>query len=735
MSIFNNKIYLITTLWAYPFGGGEEFMFDTMKYANDLKMKVIWISFSNNLNEKFTEFKMEKKNYGWTINIPGGFNIDVLQEWIKLIKPDIIHHQGNMRYDFFLASKKLRIPFVSGFHFWTGGIDLNPITYNTNILANKEYHKISPELKLLLNENQCFLYTASFFTRECFKNVININIPDIIFPSSSVERYLIKNKEEQKYVSMINIHKFKGGQLFLDLLIRCPDINFLCVVTENGSSDSDNKIKSIIESRTNSLYLNRTDNPIEIYKKTKIMLCPSIVDETFCRVVNESMLNGIPVLTTHAGNIKYLVGNTTPIMSINDSSEWEKQIRTLLNDTEIYNTSSKLMIEQYKTHSEKVAIQQFTDVMKKALTKSKNNNIAILCPWCAQGLGIQSRNYYNILNKKFNVFIFSYKSYMNIETNDVEWIIENIYYSENIREKITDTEIINFCEKYNIGKFIIPETCWFRIFEIATLLKNIGVKCYGIPNIEIVRKDEIHKHNNFYQLLANNYLCYDIFKNKNFNIKYIGYSIENKNFKAKIFTNKIIKFLVIGGMNAFSRKNVLDICAAFKQAYAINNNIILTITIQKTNDLEHGLIEKLYEYKNKYGINIIEGNLSSEIINELYKEHHISIQVSKHEGLGLGFYESINLGTPVITLNTPPHNEIIKDNINGWLIKCHYKEMTDNKFALYSSAYFDINDLCEKIIKVSDEKIINNVIESLKKDYNVRLSYKKYINLLYNIMM
>ena len=60
--------------------------------------------------------------------------------------------------------------------------------------------------------------------------------------------------------------------------------------------------------------------------------------------------------------------------------------------------------------------------------------------------------------------------------------------------KVND-EIMNFVIKCNIGKCLIPETCWFRIFEIARLLNESNVKCYAIPNIEIVRKDELYKHN------------------------------------------------------------------------------------------------------------------------------------------------------------------------------------------------------------------------------------------------
>ena len=39
--------------------------------------------------------------------------------------------------------------------------------------------------------------------------------------------------------------------------------------------------------------------------------------------------------------------------------------------------------------------------------------------------------------------------------------------------------------------------------------------------------------------------------------------------------------------------------------------------------------------------------------------------MGSHEGLGLGFYESIYCGTPILTMNWTPNNELITDNINS----------------------------------------------------------------------
>ena len=357
----------------------------------------------------------------------------------------------------------------------------------------------------------------------------------------------------------------------------------------------------------------------------------------------------------------------------------------------------------------------------------------IYTPWCDQGLGVQSRNYYNILkNAGYNVYIFSLKPYiansaMELQKNPTEWIVDNIYYSPNDREHVKDVEVIDFVKKHNIGKCLIPETCWFRVFEIAKLLRDNFVKCYAIPNIEIVRKDEIVKHKYFYKILCNNELCKTIFnKHDIMTTDYVGYGIFNNDiiFKQKQNTEKL-NFLFIGGMNAFSRKHLLSICEGFVMAYSQNNNIHLTCTIQKTNALELEDKEKISKYLEHCGITFIQNHLEySDIIN-LYYETDISIQVSKHEGLGLGFYEALATGTPVISLDTPPHNEIIKDNINGWLIPCFYKDMTDNTNGFIQSAYFDPKILSDTMISIVNNKgQLDLLHETLKLDYDNRLSSK-----------
>ena len=749
VDIINNRTYVIVSKWAYPFGGGESFLFTTMEWAKKLNMNTYWLCFSEANNKPFKDLVVENHDCGKIIKIPGGFSKVSLTLWLKLLNPDFVHHQGHLRKEFFEPCQKLRIEFFSGFHFWTGAIILNQINKNINILENYSKHEPDGELEYLYNKKYCNLYTVTPFVSQCIKKITNIDIPDHIYSSSSTSSTKIYGMDitKNKFVTMINIHKLKGGEIFLYLIENCPNISFLGIKTEYFSEELDDKIKVAMDKHnklnngTQCMLLNRVNNPKVIYQQTQILLVPSLVDETFCRVVNEAMMNGIPVISTGQGNIKFLMANSGYIINADDKDKWENTLKALYNKPNILIKASEKTLEDYKNYSEKKAFMLFKQLVTKIILKSKENNIMIFTPWCDQGLGIQSRNYYNILkNSQYNASIFAIKPYnsdscIKLQKNPEEWVVENIYYSSKDREHVTDNEIINFIKKYNIGKCLIPETCWFRVFEIAKLLKEHDVKCYGIPNIEIVRKDEIFKHRFFHKLLCNNNLCKQIFNDYGItNTKYIGYGLSGNEveYNAKdLNVENNIKFLFIGGMNAFSRKHILEICEGFVIAYNKCKNISLTCTIQKTNLLEIETQNELKKYTNHPAINFIKTHMSYKEIIDLYHKNHISIQVSKHEGLGLGFYESLCTGTPIITLDTPPHNEIVKNDINGWTIPCYYKKMTDNKDPLFDSAYFKPDILADKIVNIAENNFLEKYGEMSQKliiDFTDRLHITQFKN-------
>ena len=99
-----------------------------------------------------------------------------------------------------------------------------------------------------------------------------------------------------------------------------------------------------------------------------------------------------------------------------------------------------------------------------------------------------------------------------------------------------------------------------------------------------------------------------------------------------------------------------------------------------------------------------------------------------HEGLGLGFYESIACGTPVLTIDTPPNNEIIVEGQNGWLINCEYDQLVDNNQAISKKATISIRSVKEKMLQIINGYSRKNSQEGTMRDYSNRFQINNYLD-------
>jgi glycosyltransferase involved in cell wall biosynthesis len=711
---------LIISKIGWPFGGGEDFLLDSMNFYDDIE--TYWISFCSIKQENHHDFKLKDR----MIYLQGGFNKATIVHWIKLIKPDFIHTQGHNVVDVLKIGMEYRIPVIIGFHFWLSLIDLHPKTFNSQILQNIEKHTKSA-LFDFLTENS-FPYVCSPFMNDVIRVVTDKEIPVVIPASSVVKKCDAPYKERgAKFVTQVNIHKLKGGEIFLRLLEACPDIPFMCVQTESFSEDLDLRIKGIMDQRENCVYMTHTQDIKSVYADTKVLLIPSIVDETFCRVCNEGILNDIPILSTGDGNIKYMLEHDDNFIldSNAPSEEWALKLRRLYDNAE---EMSDRISGYYATNSTAVGKSQLRTVIDRVLNRKKK--IMFLAPYCDQGLGIQVRNYARILRNEFDVFIYSFQPYCGaiskLQRDRSEWKEDGyvVEYSKNNREELTDDELTRFITKNGITHCFLPETCWPRVFEIAKLIDRLNVKCYAIPNIEIVRRDEVYKHRFFYKILCNNRICLDFFQKYGFsNASLIGYGEPSK-FRDKS-QSRLTKFLCVGGLNAYTRKRVDRVCQSFVIAHKVNPDLRLTVTVQGNHS------DVINEFHKHSFITVITRHLSYQEILNLYYETNVTIQVSSHEGLGLGFYESLSTGTPVLTLDTAPHNEIIREGVNGWIIPCFKKKMLDNPESLVQESHFEPHVLADKILAISPVDPV--IYATLRADFELNYSAENLKNKIIHI--
>ena len=475
----------------------------------------------------------------------------------------------------------------------------------------------------------------------------------------------------------------------------------------------------------------------KVYSQTRILLILSQVDETFCRVAYEGLLNKLPMITTDYGNLPHLLRGSADILSDN-ADDWVKRINRLYDDSNKLQELSNGIVNKICPQS---VMNKFyktvTETIDRYNSKIRHNSIGILGVFGDQGIGIQCREYYIHLRELgWNVSIFSFKPYKSdichrLQTDISEWDYPNIWYSDCVREDISPEEFIDYLHTYNISTFIIIEVCYHKVFELARICRMLGIKVYCIPNIEIIRASELNNLMIFDKVLANN-----IFTQRRLSeylpnnlIHYLGFRFSNTFYNLSLdidSTSGSKTFFCCGGLNAFTRKNINLIIDAFRSLNPKSFNCFkLHVYIQDTVDqATHG--HYLVPHEN---ITYHIGSLPYKTISKLYSEHTIFIHFGGHEGLGLGFYESMASGCPVLTIDTPPNNEIILEGINGWLLSCTHDVMLDNPDGIVKRAIINVDTIRQKmqfIIDTYNPKIrtstINHyIISHSKADYQHRL--------------
>jgi FkbM family methyltransferase len=267
----------------------------------------------------------------------------------------------------------------------------------------------------------------------------------------------------------------------------------------------------------------------------------------------------------------------------------------------------------------------------------------------------------------------------------------------------------------DIHTLIVPEICWEsnwnRLFDIQVQVTKLTI-C-SIPMIEIVIKEEILNHNRLSSTLYCTREAEKVLNGSGVNNGiFLGYGfglplsltrLEDK--LIRLAQQPKIRFLHVAGHNPLIRKNTNQVIKAFSKALTLRDDIELTITSMDP-------VSTYYPGQLPSGITILDYSLSRNKILDLYEEHDVSIQVSSSEGLGLGFYESISRGTPVLSLDCPPHNEIVLEGETGWLIPVRSMNSTDNKRAIVKAWRFNTTDLVSRIISLDREEIDRVTVSS-----------------------
>lgn len=177
------------------------------------------------------------------------------------------------------------------------------------------------------------LHNLSYTRRESFRYFDEIVVPSdfagrryrerlgletkTLAPLIDPEKTLVR-ENTRRFVTYVNPSVEKGLYFFIGLALlfnaRRPDVLFQ-IVEGRGQLE---KLATIPEARrlTNLYALRRVAAASDFLKETRLLLFPSLCEETFGRVAVEAGLNGVPVLCGDRGNLPELVGDSELVLPL-----------------------------------------------------------------------------------------------------------------------------------------------------------------------------------------------------------------------------------------------------------------------------------------------------------------------------------------------------------------------------------------------------------------------------------
>lgn len=175
------------------------------------------------------------------------------------------------------------------------------------------------------------------------KDLLNYKFSNFILPPPVDYRHFDLGIDHAKaeYITLINLNKNKGGEIFEQIARAMPNKKFMGVM---GSYD-----EQIIPNLPNVRIVQKSTNIREYYRQTRILLMPSEY-ESWGMTATEAMSSGIPVICTDTPGLTENCGKAAIyVKNRNDIKAWIKAINEL-DEEKRYSEASRKAKARAREH-------------------------------------------------------------------------------------------------------------------------------------------------------------------------------------------------------------------------------------------------------------------------------------------------------------------------------------------------------------------------------------------------
>jgi glycosyltransferase involved in cell wall biosynthesis len=158
---------------------------------------------------------------------------------------------------------------------------------------------------------------------------------EVVYPLIRESDY-ITSRDSPEYITLINPRPVKGYQTFLAVAAKLPEKQFL-VVEAWPLGEGRPAVERELAELGNVKFVRQLADTRAIYRQTRLLLVPSVVEEGGPRVIREAQLNGIPVVGSNRGGVPEMIGDGGVVISeYENPSAWAEAILEVLGDAERY---------------------------------------------------------------------------------------------------------------------------------------------------------------------------------------------------------------------------------------------------------------------------------------------------------------------------------------------------------------------------------------------------------------